>query len=88
MIDLTNYEHRRGIMILTSKDVRSTTKAAFDWKVHTNCIRDDAEVILLYLQKDELTDEDIRFIKQHAQNIISWTNNVDANINKVREVFR
>ena len=36
MIDLTNYENKRGVMILSSKDVRTVKDNLFNYKVNTN----------------------------------------------------
>lgn len=88
MIDLTNENHKRGVMILSSKDVRTVDNSLFDWKVHTGC----AESYLTLLRKRlESFDIDSSVKDQCLSDIdfcLEWVKKSAVDIDKAREIFR
>lgn len=93
MLDLTSYDHRRGIVILTSKDMRVVSNNLFDWKVHTGCIESHANVIESYLNEisDHTDGQDkkkIDFCLNYIDSIKKWIKDASEDIDKAREIFR
>ena len=88
MIDLTNYDHKRGVMILTSKDVRTVDNALFDWKVHTGCIANYAEMISTKINRSKMSDDDKAEINQYIEFIKNWIEQSSGDIEKARDIFR
>lgn len=88
MIDLTNDNHKRGVMILSSKDVRVVDHSLFDWKVHTGCAENYLSVL-----RSRIKDLDIDpSIKDASLSDIDfcmdWIKKSAVNIDKAREIFR
>lgn len=88
MIDLTNENHRRGVVILTSKDMRVVNNNLFDWKIHTGC----AETYLETLRKRILSLDIDESIKDQCLSDINfctnWIKESGRDIDKAREIFR
>lgn len=88
MIDLTNYEHKRGVMILSSKDVRTIDSSLFDWKIHTGCISNYADRIKTIVSNSEMSEASKEDCKQYIEFIQNWIEQSNEDIEKAREIFR
>lgn len=87
MIDLTSFNHRRGVWILNSKEVRKTISAAFDWKVHNNCAMTEIRFLKSYLNDEELTPQTIEFMKYHVEALENFIKDNDKCVDTIRETF-
>ena len=88
MIDLTNETHRRGVMILSSKDVRVVDNSLFDWKVHTGCA---ASYLATLRTRIENLDIDPSVKDASLSDIdfcLDWIKKSAVDIDKAREIFR
>ena len=88
MLDLTNDNHKRGVMILSSKDVRTIDSGLFSWKVHTGCVESYLSVL-----RSRINDLDIDpSIKDASLSDIdfcmNWVKESAVDIDKARDVFR
>lgn len=88
MIDLTNQNHKRGVVILTSKDMRVVCNNLFNYRVMTDCVETYTELLTLKLNKIEMPDEDRRDLLRYIQSIDKWRIEANSNIDKAREIFR
>lgn len=88
MIDLTNNQHKRGVMILSSKDVRTIDNSLFDWVVQADCMAHYLAVLRARIDKLDIDPSikdqsfsDIDFCLEHIEK-------GNKLIDKAREVFR
>ena len=88
MIDLTNFEHKRGIMILTSKDVRVVDRSMFGYHTNAECIKTYAIMIEDLIQRNEFSGDDKKTMMHYLKTIQEWCDEADQNVDKLREVFR
>lgn len=88
MIDLTNYEHKRGVMILNSKDVRNVDRYLFDWKVHTGCAENYVDMLISRTKRLKISDSEKEDILTYLGFIQDWIKKSAIDIDKAREVFR
>ena len=88
MIDLTNDNHKRGVMILSSKDVRTVDNSLFDWKVHTGCIESYLSILRSRISNLDIDSsiKDASLIEIDA--CMDWVKKSAINIDKARDVFR
>lgn len=88
MIDLTNQDHRRGIVILNSKDMRVVSNNLFNWKVHTGCVSGYLDTLKNRLSKASLNDKDLNDCLGYIKGIEQWIKDASEDIDKAREIFR
>ena len=88
MIDLTNYEHRRGVVILSSKDMRTGVNALFDWKVHTGCAESTIRILKSRINTLDIDDSIKEASLQDCDSILKWIIESGKDIDKAREIFR
>ena len=88
MIDLTNFEHRRGIVILTSKDMRVVSNNLFNWKVHTGYMENYSRILRSKVEKLDLSDSDRSDMIHYLDRIDKWIKDSSEDIDKAREIFR
>ena len=88
MIDLTNFEHRRGIVILSSKDMRTEVNALFDWKVHTGCAESYLQTLRRRLESMEIDDSIKDQCLSDVDFCLDWIQKSSKDIDKAREIFR
>ena len=88
MIDLTNYDHRRGVVILSSKDMRSEVNALFDWKVHTGCAESYLQTLRRRLESLEIDDSIKDQCFSDIDFCLNWIKESSKDIDKAREIFR
>lgn len=87
MIDLTNQNHKRGLMVLTSKDVRTVDRTLFDWKVHSKCELDYLELIEHILSKEAINADDIKSMKTYIKFVKDHYIETGNLIDECRKVF-
>lgn len=88
MLDLTNDNHKRGVMILSSKDVRTVDNNLFNYKVNLSV--SDTTLCIIKSRIEQLDiDPSIKSVMLSDLNFVI-DNVVAANryIDKAREVFR
>ena len=88
MLDLTNNNHKRGVMILNSKDVRTVDKYLFDYTCNMEYIR-----MKLVVLEDRISNLEMdESIKKATLGDIDYMKSVliraDNNIDKARDIFR
>ena len=89
MLDLTSYDHRRGIMLLNSKDVRTVDSSIFDWKTYNHCALDMLETMRKRMLADTNMDDSIHnACVSDIDAVIKWIKEAESKIDKAREVFR
>ena len=89
MIDLTNENHKRGIMILTSKDVRTIDKNLFDWKVNSMTIRTELRILKSEINKfNNINQNQKDEFNLSIDRIFNWLSENDVHIDRSRDVFR
>lgn len=88
MIDLTNDNHRRGVVILSSKDMRSEVNALFDWKVHTGCAEQTLQIIKMRINKLDIDDSIKEATLMDLDSVLHWIKESSRDIDKAREIFR
>lgn len=88
MIDLTNQDHKRGVMILNSKDVRIVDSALFDWKVHTGCAENYADLIRRRVENLDIDESHRTDILAYIGFIQDWIKRSAKDIDKARDVFK
>lgn len=88
MIDLTNQDHRRGVVILTSKDMRNEVNALFDWKVHTGCAESYLQTLRRRLESIDIDDSIKNQCLSDVDFCLDWIKKSSIDIDKAREVFR
>ena len=88
MIDLTNFEHKRGVVILNSKDMRCVCRNLFDYRVLTDCIENYTELLRYKIDKIEMSEEDRKDLYRYIASIDDWRVRANSNIDKAREIFR
>ncbi len=88
MIDLTNYEHKRGVMILNSKDVRTIDRDLFDYKVNLSCIDTYLNIIKSRINKWDIDDSSKQATLQEIDFMLKDLTIANKHIEKAREIFR
>jgi len=88
MIDLTNENHKRGVMILNSKDVRNVDRYLFDWKIHTGCAENYVDVLIARTKTLDVSDSVKESMLSDLGFILDWIKKSAIDIDKAREVFR
>lgn len=88
MIDLTNENHKRGVMILNSKDVRNVDRYLFDWKIHTGCAENYVDVLIARTKTLDVSDSVKESMLSDLGFILDWIKTSAIDIDKAREVFR
>ena len=89
MIDLTNENHKRGIMILTSKDVRTIDKNLFDWKVNSMTIRTELRILKSEINKfNNINQNQKDEFNLSIDRIFNWLSENDVHIDRSRDIFR
>ena len=88
MIDLTNDNHKRGVMILNSKDVRNVDRYLFDWKIHTGCAENYVDVLIARTKTLDVSDSVKESMLSDLGFILDWIKTSAIDIDKAREVFR
>lgn len=88
MLDLTNFEHKRGVVILTSKDMRCVCRNLFNYRVMTDCVANYTELLTLKINDIEMPDKDRKDLLRYIQSIDDWRKEANSNIDKAREIFR
>ena len=88
MIDLTNDNHKRGVMILSSKDVRTVDKNLFNYKANMGVSDTTLCIIKSRIERLDI-DPSIKDATLSDLNFVI-NNIVEANryIDKARDVFR
>ena len=88
MIDLTNDNHKRGVMILSSKDVRIVDKNLFDYRLNVDILNIYAGTVANRINDLDIdpsikraTLSDLKYVCEHM---------IEANkcLDKMRDVFR
>ena len=88
MLDLTNQNHKRGVMILSSKDVRTVDKSLFDYHVNVDCLDIYVGTVMNRINDLDIdpsikkaTLSDLGYVREHM---------AAANkcLDKARDVFR
>lgn len=88
MLDLTNQNHKRGVMVLNSKDVRIIDNTLFDWKVHTGCAENYAEMLINRVERLEISDSEKDDMLAYLGFIQNWIKESGKDIDKARDVFK
>lgn len=89
MLDLTNFDHRRGVVILSSKDMRVNVQELFRWKVNSQCIDGYIEDIRRCIISDTgMDDNNVNECLHKLDAIERWLKEADEHIDKAREIFR
>jgi len=88
MIDLTNDNHRRGIVILSSKDMRTGVNALFDWKVHTGCAESYLQTLRRRLESMDMDNSIKDQCLSDVDFCLDWIQKSSKDIDKAREIFR
>lgn len=88
MIDLTNEDHKRGVMILSSKDVRAVDRNLFDYRVQLEMADTLIAVIKTRINNLDIDDSikdatisDLNFLLEHV-------GKANGAAERAREVFR
>ena len=88
MLDFTNENHKRGVMILNSKDVRVIDNTLFDWKVHTGCAENYVEMLIGRVKRLEISDSEKEDMLAYLQFIQNWIKESAKDMDKARDIFR
>ena len=89
MIDLTNFNHQRGVVILSSKDMRTGVRELFEWKVNAECIDGYVDYIRSRIIADSgMDDNNFNDILHRLDAIERWLKEANGHIEKAREIFR
>lgn len=89
MLDFTNYNHKRGLMVLNSKDVRTVDNSLFDYRVDLRLVKENLEMISkmkdrMSFDTDEL-DHDFTFI---MNNTLEYIEDAQKLVDRAKNVFR
>lgn len=87
MLDFTDDRHKRGLMILTSKDVRTVERTLFNWEVQSRSVIDYLNLIEHKLNKDEIDAHDMEDIKRYIKNARDYCIEAERLIDECRKVF-
>lgn len=95
MIDLTNYTHQRGIVILNSKEYRIANRASVDVDVYRRCISDHASsmvsIIDNFKNEEEHSEKDIKdtieALEWSLKSIINWCDDTEKATERLGEIF-
>lgn len=87
MLDFTDERHKRGLMILSSKDVRTVERTLFDWKVQSKSAVDYLELIEHKLSKNEIDAHDMEDIKSYIKFVRNHYIEAGRLIDECRKVF-
>ena len=88
MIDLTNYNHKRGVVILTSKDMRCVCDNLFNYKVNSDCVKSYIAIMADKIDEIEMSKQDRMEFKHYIKTINDWVDKANTHIEKARETFR
>ena len=88
MIDLTNDNHKRGVMILSSKDVRTIDNSLFNWKVHTGCVESYLSILRSRISNLDIDPSIKDASLSDIDFCMNWVRESAVNIDKAREIFR
>ena len=93
MIDLTNYSHQRGIVILNSQEYRIANRASVDVDVYRRCVQDYAKTIQWILDEylngeKEYKEKDVLEALEHKVRAISdWCGDIEEAMDKLQRIF-
>lgn len=87
MLDFTDERHKRGFMILSSKDVRIVDRTLFDWNVQSKCAFDYLDLIERRLNKEKIDADDIEDMKMYLKFVRNHYIEVSRFSDECRKVF-
>lgn len=87
MLDFTDGMHKRGLMVLTLKDVRTIDRTLFDWTVRSKSVIDYLNLIEHKLNKDEIDAHDMEDIKRYIKHAKDYCIEADCLLDECRKVF-
>lgn len=87
MLDFTDGMHKRGLMVLTSKDVRTVDRTLFSWDVRARNAIDYLELIERKLSKGEMNADDVEDIKRYIKHAKDCCTEAECLVNECQKVF-
>jgi hypothetical protein len=95
MIDLTNYTHQRGIVILNSQEYRIANRSTTDVIVYRNCISDYADMMKFIINEfknaEEHSEKDvmdtINALELNLKSIIGWNEDMKKSTERLEKIF-
>ena len=91
MLDFTNYNKRRGIVILSSQEYRKLYDAFNGIDVYKQCISDYAERLtendMLKAKEEFKVLGQYGFIMSNIEAIVRWTKDIDKKLDIIKSVL-
>lgn len=88
MIDLTNENHKRGVMILSSKDVRAVDRNLFDYQVGLTTIDTTLAIIKSRINNLDIDDSIKNATISDLDFMLDRIGKANTAVERAREVFR
>lgn len=95
MIDLTNYTHQRGIVILNSQEYRIANRSTTDVSVYRKCISDYVDMMKFIINEfknaEEHSEKDvtdtINALELNLKSIIEWNEDMKKSMERLEKIF-
>lgn len=87
MIDLTDYYHKKGLMILSSKDVRILERELFDCAVKLQMIESELGMLKTSIHMLNVDEANKKYLIEEIDHVINNAAEAHADVRVSRDVF-